>query len=379
MIAIDLNPFVLSIPQADLDDLRMRLERTRWPASLPGDEWSSGVPTNYLRTLTRRWLDEFDWRAAEARLNAYPQFTADIDGTAIHFLHVRSAQSDALPLLLTHGWPGSVFEFLDVIAPLTAPPEPADAFDLVIPSLPGFGLSGPTKEPWDVDRIANAWCLLMSALEYDRFGVQGGDIGASVAPAVARTAPHRVVGVHLNGAQAFVPPDTVDDETRAELSDLERDRLDRIGMFMQREYGYIAIQSTRPQTLAYGLTDSPVGQLAWMVDKFKAWTWPPDALPEDVLGVDRLLEHVALYWFTATAGTSAYTGYATGSWGEPPERSTVPTGLIQFAHDIGIRRFVEREHRVTRWTDVDHGGHFAAMEEPDALVGDIREFFRELR
>ena len=379
MTEIDLKPFVLSVSQADLDDLHGRLDHARWPAPLPGDNWSTGVPTGYLRTLAHRWRQEFDWRAAEARLNAHPQFVADIDGTTIHFVHVRSARPDARPLLLTHGWPGSVFEFLDVIAPLTNPQNAVDAYHLVIPSLPGFGLSGPTKQPWDVERIANAWCTLMSALGYQRFGVQGGDIGASVSPAVARMAPDRVIGVHLNGSQAFVPPDSVDEDTKADLTDLERDRLDRIGAFMQREYGYIAIQSTRPQTLAYGLTDSPIGQLAWMVDKFKAWTWPLEALPEDVLGLDRLLEHVSLYWFTATAGSSGYTGYATASWGEPPRPSGVPTGLIQFAHDIGIRRFVEREHHVTHWTDVDTGGHFAAMEQPDTLVSDIQAFFHTLR
>jgi epoxide hydrolase len=372
-------PFTLEVPDAELADLRQRLDRTRWPAPLPGDDWSTGVPTAYLKQLAAAWRDDFDWRAAEARLNAFPQFVTDIDGTRIHFLHVRSGHPGALPLLLTHGWPGSVFEFLDVIGPLTDPDDPADAFDVVIPSLPGFGLSGPTSEPWDTDRIARAWTVLMRELGYERFGVQGGDIGAAVSPAVARVAPDRVVGVHLNGSQAFVPPDAVDEGTKQALTDLERDRLERIGRFMQEEFGYIAVQSTRPQTLAYGLTDSPVGQLAWMVDKFRAWTWPQEAAPEDVLGVARLLEHVTLYWLTATAGTSAYTGYATTGWGGDEEPSGVPTAFLELAHDIGIRRFVEREHRVERWTDVDRGGHFAAMEEPELFVADVRGFFRSVR
>ena len=376
---MELTPFTLTVPPAEIDDLHRRLAQTRWPAPLPGDGWDTGVPVGYLRRLADRWAREFDWRAAEARLNRFPQFLTEIDGTQVHFLHVRSPHADALPLLLTHGWPGSVFEFLDLIGPLTEPDDPADAFHVVIPSLPGFGLSGPTSEPWDTDRIARAWAELMAGLGYERFAVQGGDIGAAVSPAVARVAPTRVAGVHVNGSQAFVPPDAVDAATKAALSDLERDRLERIGGFMRDEYGYIAIQSTRPQTLAYGLTDSPVGQLAWMVDKFKAWTWPSDALPEDVLGLDRLLEHVALYWFTATAGTAAYTGYATGGWGPPPEPSGVPTAFLQLAHDIGIRPFVEREHRVARWTDVDRGGHFAALEEPGVLVDDVRAFFRDLR
>ncbi len=375
----DIHPLRVDFPQADLDDLTDRLARTRWPAPLPGDGWDTGVPTSYLRRLVEAWQTRFDWRAAEARLNQFPQFTAEIDGTRVHFLHVRSPHPDATPLLLSHGWPGSVFEFLDLIAPLTRPDDPADAFHVVVPSLPGFGLSGPTDEPWDTDRIAAAWVQLMTALGYPRFGVQGGDIGAAVAPAVGRAAPERVVGVHINGSQTFVPPDAVDEDTKTSLTELEQDRLSRIGDFMRNEFGYIAVQSTRPQTLAYGLTDSPVGQLAWMVDKFNAWTWPPDALPEDVLGLDRLLEHVTLYWLTGTAGTSAFTGYATTSWGPTPEPSGVPTAFIQFAHDIGIRRFEEPNHHLTRWTDVDRGGHFAAMEEPDILVEDIRAFFRQLR
>lgn len=377
--AQSIHPFRIDVPQSDLDDLAERLARTRFPAPLPGDGWDTGVPVSYLRRLTDAWANQFDWRAAEARLNEHPQFTTEIDGARIHFLHVRSSHDSAVPLLLTHGWPGSVFEFLDVIEPLTEPDDPGDAFDVVIPSLPGFGLSGPTTEPWDTDRIARAWAELMARLGYERFAVQGGDIGAAVSPAVARAVPNRVIGVHVNGSQAFVPPDSVDDETKTSLSELELDRLDRIDAFMKQEYGYIAIQSTRPQTLAYGLTDSPVGQLAWMVDKFKSWTWPPEDLPEDVLGLDRLLAHVSLYWYTATAGSSAYTGYATNSWGPAARSSGVPTAFLQFAHDIGIRQFVECEHRVERWTDIDHGGHFAAMEEPGIFVEDLRTFFRDLR
>lgn len=281
--------------------------------------------------------------------------------------------------MLTHGWPGSVFEFLDLIGPLTEPDDPAHAFHVVIPSLPGFGLSGPTEEPWDTARTARSWVELMTRLGYDRFGVQGGDIGAGVSPEVGRVAPDRVIGVHVNGTPTFVPPDAVDGDTRADLSDLERDRLERVEVFMQREYGYIAVQSTRPQTLAYALTDSPVGQLAWMLDKFQAWTWPPERPADEILGIDRLLEHAALYWLTRTAGTSAYTGYATQSWGAPPEPSGVPTACLQLAHDIGIRRFVERENNVVRWTDIDRGGHFAAMEEPELLIEDLRSFFRTLR
>ncbi|WP_072802609.1 epoxide hydrolase family protein [Rhodococcoides yunnanense] len=376
---MEIEPVELHIPTTELDDLRRRLAETRWPEPLPGDSWDTGVPTGYLRRLAEAWTTEYDWQAREARLNAYPQFVTRIDGTRIHFVHVRSPHDDALPLVLTHGWPGSIFEFLDIIDSLTDPPGSAHAFHVVIPSLPGFTLSGPTSEPWYTDRIAEAWVTLMDGLGYREFGVQGGDIGAAVSPAVARIAPDRVVGVHLNGSQVFVPPDDVDEDTKNSLSELERDRLRRIAEFMEKEFGYIAVQSTRPQTLAYGLTDSPVGQLAWMVDKFKAWTWPFDALPEDVLGVDRLLDHASLYWFTRTAGTSAYTGYATESWGPAPTPSNVPTAFVQFAHDVGIRRFEEQQNDVRHWTDVDRGGHFAAMEEPAVLVDDMRRFFAGLR
>lgn len=374
-----IEPFELHVPQNDIDDLHRRLQDARWPVALPGDSWDTGVPVHYLRPLADIWRTEYDWRAREARLNAVPQYTTTIDGTRIHFVHAKSPHREALPLILTHGWPGSVFEFLEIVESLTNPTDPADAFDVVIPSLPGFTLSGPTFEPWDTDRTAAAWVTLMDRLGYGRFAVQGGDIGAAVSPAVARTAPDRVVGVHVNGSQVFVPPDSISDETKSALTDVELDRLNRIEEFMRTEYGYISVQSTRPQTLAYGLTDSPVGQLAWMVDKFKAWTWPIHALPEDVLGAERMLDHVSLYWFTATAGTSAYTGYATESWGPSPEPSGVATGFLQLAHDVGIRRFEEQEHNVQQWTDIDRGGHFAAMEEPGILVDEVRAFFRERR
>ena len=260
---MEIAPFELAVPQTDLDDLARRLDATRWPVPLPGDDWNTGVPVEYLRRLAAVWRDQYDWRASEARLNAFPQFITEIDETQIHYLHARSPHPGAVALLLTHGWPGSVFEFLDVIGPLTQPDDPADAFHVVVPSLPGFGLSGPTKEPWNTERIARGWATLMEGLGYERFAVQGGDIGAAVSPAVAQVAPDRVLGVHINGSQVFVPPDSVDDKTKNSLSP-QRDRLQRIGQFMQDEYGYIAIQSTRPQTLAYGLIDSPVGQLAWI-------------------------------------------------------------------------------------------------------------------
>ncbi|MFF5219445.1 epoxide hydrolase family protein [Micromonospora sp. NPDC000442] len=380
----EITPFRIDIDQARLDDLRERLERTIWPAPLPGDGWDTGVPTGWLRELADHWRTGYDWRTAEAHLNAYPQFTTVIDGQRIHFLHVRSPEPDALPLVLTHGWPGSVVEFLDLIGPLTDPAahggDRNDAFHLVIPSLPGFGFSGPVADAgWDTDRIARAWAELMRRLGYHRYGAHGGDMGAAVSPQLGRIAPERVVGVHVNGTPGL-PPFPLSDEELSTLSDLERDRVHRIEAFMREEYGYVAIQSTRPQTLAYGLTDSPVGQLAWLMDKFREWTHPRETLPEKIVDRDRLLTNAMIYWLTGTAGSAGYVGYAQESaWGARKENSGVPTGVIVFAHDVGIRRYAETENTITRWVDVDRGGHFAALEEPELLTDDLRTFFRDLR
>jgi pimeloyl-ACP methyl ester carboxylesterase len=377
-----IHPFTVSVPDADLDALRDRLAATRRPAPLPGDGWDTGVPAGYLADLVERWRS-FDWRAYEARLNAVPQFVTEIDGQRLHFVHVRSAEPDAVPLLLTHGWPGSYLEFLDLVGPLTDPAayggDPGDAFDVVIPSLPGFGFSTPVSAPgWSTDRIAAAWVTLMDRLGYARFAVQGGDIGAGVAPAVGRAASSRVIGVHVNGALDFA---SEVDEDGDPLTDLERDRLARVGAFMQNEFGYIALQSTRPGLLGVLLADSPVGQLAWILDKLRAWTIPLEADPVEVLGEDFVLGNASLYWFTASAGSAAYVGYAQeGGWGATPADSGVPTAAIQFAHDIGIRRVAERSNTIVRWTDVpDRGGHFAALEEPELLLADLREFLRPLR
>ena len=370
----DIRPFTLAIEQSALDDLHDRLARTRFPAPLPGDDWDTGVPVAYLRGLVDHWRDAYDWRKEEARLNELPQFVTEIDGQPIHFVHVRSPREDATPLVLTHGWPGSFVEFLELIELLR------DEFHLVVPSLPGFAFSSPvTDAGWDTMRTARAWVALMDRLGYERFGVQGGDIGAGVSPDVARVAPDRVIGVHVNGSLG-TPLHGPDEAERATLTPLERDRVARVEAFMAEEFGYIAIQSTRPQLIGAALVDSPVGLLAWIIDKFRQWTHPRGTLPDQIVDRDRLLTNVMLYWLTGTAGSAAYVGYASaGAWGEPEQRSPVPTAAIMFAHDVGIRRYAEAEHTIVRWTDVEgRGGHFAALEEPELLAADIREFFAGL-
>ncbi|WP_342672552.1 epoxide hydrolase family protein [Plantibacter flavus] len=385
MMHADVQPFRIDVTARAVDELKRRLGETRFPPPLPGDDWGTGVPVSYLRRLVDYWAADFDWPAQQAALNAFPQFTTVIDGQTIHFLHVRSTVDGALPLVLTHGWPGSFVEFLGLVGPLTDPEahgrSAEDAFDVVIPSLPGFGFSSPVVEgDWDAARIGLTWATLMERLGYDRYGVQGGDIGAAVSPEVARAAPERVVGVHVNGSMGM-PLGAPSEADLAAFTPLELDRLARVQAFMQDESGYIAIQSTRPQTIAAGLVDSPAGQLAWIIDKFHAWTVPHEALPETIIDLDRILTNVSLSWFTATAGTAAYIGYAQHSaWGAVKEPSGVPTGAIMFAHDVGIRSIAEREHTITRWTDVsDRGGHFAALEEPQLLIDDLTEFFRPLR
>ncbi|MFF4546953.1 epoxide hydrolase family protein [Streptomyces sp. NPDC001435] len=388
-----IRPYRLAIPDSDLADLHERLDRTRWPDELPGVGWAYGVPAGYLRELVRYWRHTYDWRAAEARLNTWPQFTTTIDGASVHFAHVRSPVPGATPLIITHGWPGSIVEFLDVVGPLTDPAahggDPADAFHVVAPSIPGFGLSGPTTDTgWEAGRVADAWAELMGRLGYERFGAQGGDWGAMISRELGRAHPDRVIGVHLNllpGAQATSEPTT--DELAA-LGPEERERTlaswRRWSAWSADGSAYALLHSTRPQTLAYALTDSPVGQLAWIVEKFREWT-DSEELPEEAVDRDLLLTNVMLYWLTGTAGSSARIYYerahATGRAAAPTEPSTAPTALAVFPAEIQLplRHRAERTENLVRWTEFDRGGHFAAMEEPDLLVGDVRAFFRQLR
>jgi len=379
-----LIPFRIEIAESELDGLRARLTDARFPQRLPGDGWATGVPVAVLRDLTARWADH-DWRATERRLNALPQYTTRIDGQTIHTVHVRSPHLGATPLVLLHGWPGSFLEFEGLIGPLTDPVshggDAAEAFDVVIPSHPGFGFSTPLEDDgWTVERTAAAFLELMTRLGYERFAVQGGDHGAAVVPEMARQVPERVIGVHVNGSLGSFVGD-VDEATLATLTPVEQDRLRRVGEFMQREFGYIAIQGTRPGLIGAMTADSPVAQFAWIYDKLQAWTHPAEADAIDVLGERFVFDNAALYWFTASGGSSAALVYAlNNAWGAPKPSSGVPTAVIVFAHDVGLRFAEERAHRIVRWTDVEgRGGHFAALEEPELLVGDVRAFFGSLR
>jgi microsomal epoxide hydrolase len=385
-----MRTFRIDVPQSDLDDLTRRLESTRWPAELPGDSWDRGVPLGYLKELAEYWRTSFDWRKAEARLNSHEQFVTEIDGVPVHFLHVRSPEPQARPLLLTHGWPGGVAEFLDVIGPLHDPRshggDPADAFHLVIPSIPGFGFSGPHRQTgWGTARVAAAWAELMRRLGYDRYVAQGGDAGSVISLALGRAEPEHVAGVHVNMLLTFPSGDPAE---LAGLSEADQARLGRMARFDAELSAYMKLQSTRPHTLGYALTDSPVGQLAWILEKFQEWTDPslhgPDAIDRDLL-----LTIVTTYWLTGTAGSSAQLYYEDadslrrigGADGTQPPPVTVPVGVAVFPHDIllPIRTLADRDlPTITRWTEFESGGHFPAIERPDALVDDIRSFARTL-
>jgi epoxide hydrolase len=368
----DVRPFRIDVPEAQLDDLRDRLKRTRWPDEIGENGWDYGVPLAYVKELAEHWSTGYDWPAHEARLNEYPQFTTTIDGQNVHFLHVRSGEPNAFPLILTHGWPGSIVEYLDVIDPLSDPGahggDAADAFDLVIPSLPGYGFSGPTNEPgWNNLRIARAWSELMSRLGYEHYGAVGNDAGSMISPEIGRIDPDHVVGVHVTQLFSFPSGDP------AELTDLtpeEQGQLATLQWFYENKFSFNTLMAQQPQTLAFALMDSPVGLLAWNAQ----------LLGED-LDADFVLTNVMLYWLTGTAASAARLYYENAHTPPPTEPTRVPVGLAAFGGDFsGIRRFAERDHaNIIHWSVFDHGGHFAAHKVPDLLVPDVREFFRALR
>ena len=382
--ALDIQPFRIAIPDADLADLRERLLDARLPDQIPGTGWDFGTDMAYLRELIDYWIHQYDWRTHEARLNSFDQFTTTIDGEHIHFIHARSPEPDALPLIITHGWPGSIVEFLDVIEPLRNPRahggDPADAFHVIAPSLPGYAFSGPTiAAGWNVRRIAEAWASLMAALGYARYGAQGGDWGSFVSRHLADVDRAHVCGVHLNMWPAA--PSGADGELDA-LSDREKAHLARAADYMKTGAGYVAIQSTRPQTLAYGLNDSPAGLLSWIVEKFHAWT-DNNGVVDEAVSRDALLTNVAVYWFTGTAGSSARLYYESITAGavRPAPITDIPVGVGDYPQEImaAPRRLVERDNNVVHWNELPRGGHFAAMEEPDLFVDDVRTFFRKVR
>ncbi|MFI6347384.1 epoxide hydrolase family protein [Streptomyces sp. NPDC050560] len=358
-----IEPFRIDIPQAALDDLADRLSRTRWPNEVADAGWGYGFPLARLRRLAEYWRTGYDWRAHEARLNGLAHFMTEIDGQDIHFVHVRSPRPDAGALVLTHGWPGSFLEFLDVIEPLSRD------FHLVIPSIPGFGFSGPTHERgWDATRVARAWAELMRRLGYGRYGAQGGDFGAGISLALGALAPERVVGVHVNYL-----PTRPDPDSRVELSGADEARLDTVRRLLADRPPYQALQALTPQTIGYALTDSPVGQLVWIAERFAQWTDPATPVTDD-----RMLTDVSLYWLTATAASSARLHHDTPRGSQSPCR--VPLGVAVFAHDITlpVRPLAERLYDVRHWSEFERGGHFAAMEVPDAFAADVRDFFLRL-
>ncbi len=360
-----IEPFAIRVEEAVLDDLRERLARTRFPDELDGASWDYGIPTGYVRDLATYWRDEFDWRAQEARLNELDHFRTLIDGQWIHFVHARSSRADAIPLLLTHGWPGSIVEFLDVIPMLT------DTFHVVAPSLPGYGFSGPTRaRGWDVPRIARAFAALMDELGYERYGAQGGDWGAQLTTRIAALDAEHCAAVHLNMPIGRRPKEPV------ELSDRDQADLAALGAFTREETGYAHEQSTKPQTLGVALNDSPAGLLAWIVEKFRTWS-DCDGDPERAFTRDRLLANVTTYWVTQTITSSARLYWEHMHTGDRPTYVAAPTGVARYPKEIlrYPRAWVEQLYNVVYWNDMPRGGHFAAMEEPQLFADDVRTFF----
>jgi pimeloyl-ACP methyl ester carboxylesterase len=367
------------VPDEVLDDLHRRLAATRWPDAELVDDWSQGAPLAYVQEVAAYWRDAYDWRARETALNRFDQYLVAVDGLDIHTVHVRSPHADALPLVITHGWPGSIVEFHKIIEPLTNPTafggDAADAFHVICPSLPGYGFSSrPRETGWGVDRIADTWDRLMGVLGYDRYGAQGGDWGAMVTTAIGQRHLGRCAAIHLNMPIALPDPATM-----GELTPAEQSALAGLQHYEAWDSGYSKQQSTRPQTLGYGLTDSPAGQLAWILEKFWSWT-DCDGHPEHVLTRDEMLDNVMLYWVPAAATSSARLYWE--SFRSPNlDRVECPTGVAAFPKEIlrTSRRWAERRFNVVHWTDMPKGGHFAAFEQPELLVGDLRTYFRAFR
>jgi pimeloyl-ACP methyl ester carboxylesterase len=373
------RPFCIDVADDVLDDLRTRLSRTRWPEAECVQDWTQGIPLGYTRDLTAYWADVYDWRSREAALNRFDQFIVEIDGVDIHFIHQRSPHEEAFPLVITHGWPGSIVEFRNVIEPLTNPTahggRAEDAFHVVCPALPGYGFSGkPTHSGWGVERIAQAWEALMLRLGYDRYGAQGGDWGAAITTQMGRNRGH-CAAIHLNMPIAYPPAGGIADPT-------EEEQLALAALTAHQRWGtgYSEQQSTRPQTIGYGLADSPVGQMAWIVEKFAAWM-DCDGHPENVLSRDELLDNVMIYWATNSGSSSARLYWESFKTLDATTRVELPTGIAAFPKEVlrSPRSWCEPIYNITHWTTMPRGGHFAALEQPGLFVDDVREFFETVR
>ncbi|ELY50130.1 epoxide hydrolase family protein [Natronolimnohabitans innermongolicus] len=381
MTATDsIDPFEVDVDRSAIDDLRDRLAETRWPDQLPDADWEYGTDRVSLQDLCEYWRTEYDWNGFEDRFNEFDQYVTTIDGQRIHFYHVRSPESDATPLLMPHGWPGSVAEFLEVFGPLSDPAahggDPADAFHVVAPSLPGYGFSGPTDERgYDVAEMAAAFDRLMDRLEYDGYVVQGGDWGALIAAVLGANYPDRVDAIHAN--MLFSVPSRLDDPVGM-VDEAEMDAYRETSEFYETGFGYHEIQSTRPQTLAYGLTDSPAGLAGWIVEKFREWSDGDDV--DAAFGRDRLLDNISVYWLTGTINSSMRLYYETDVERTVPESVDVPTGHARYPAEIikTPRSWAEETYDIARWNELPEGGHFAAMEVPDLFVEEVRSFVREV-
>jgi pimeloyl-ACP methyl ester carboxylesterase len=364
-----IDPFRIQASDAQLEDLERRLRSTRWPDAETVDDWSQGIPLAYVQEVCAYWAEKYDWREREARLNDFAQWRTEVDGCDVHFVHVQSRHENALPLVITHGWPGSIVEFQKVIGPLSDPTahggDASDAFHVVCPSLPGYGFSGkPTRSGWGIERIADAWGRLMQRLGYERYVAQGGDWGAMVTTSIGVRDPDHCAGIHLNMPIALPDPETLGD-----LSEREKSAMASIEHYQQWDSGYSKQQSTRPQTLGYGLVDSPAAQAAWILEKFWSWT-DCDGHPENVLGRDELLDNVMLYWLPATGASSARLYWE--SFNNPPlAQVEVPVGCSIFPHEIfrTSKRWAEKRFgTLLHWNELERGGHFAAFEQPATFV-----------
>ncbi len=384
---MSIKPYKISVPQKDLEDLHERLKCTRWPNEIKDSDWDRGVPLSYARKLADYWLHQFDWRKQEKSLNNYDQFVAEIDEQPIHFFHVKSKEKNALPLMLLHGWPSSNVEFLKVIDALVDPVahdgKAEEAFHVILPATPGFGLSTPMNEHWDAMRTARAYCHLMKELGYKKWGVHGGDVGSDIAGEINHIDDH-LIGVHVSTDMPSIlwyAGFTGNDPMKnPDVSDAEKEALRELMLNGAEDGGYLEIQKTRPSTIGYLLNDSPIGQLAWIAEKFKFWTASGEKLPEESIDLDQMLTNISLYWFAGSGASAAdflcTNLHAQRDWSRP---SLAPMGMAVFGARPAARALQDPGRQLPHWSEFEAGGHFPAMEVPELLIGDLRKFFHNLR